>query len=45
LLLRAETPANGEFMVAAYAIVAAVLVIYAVVLFVRARGLVGEVRE
>lgn len=45
MLLRAEPPANGEFMVAAYAIVAGVLLVYAVMLFVRARGLVREVGE
>jgi len=45
MLLRAEPPANGGFMVAAYALVAVVLVVYAVTLFVRARGLVGEVKE
>lgn len=45
MLLRAEPPANGGFMVAAYALVAVVLVIYAVTLFVRARGLVRDVGE
>jgi hypothetical protein len=32
-------------MVAAYALVAVVLVVYAVTLFVRARGMVAEVKE
>jgi hypothetical protein len=45
MLLRAEPPANGGFMVAAYALVAVVLVVYAVTLFVRARGMAREVRE
>ena len=45
MLLRAEPPSNGEFMVAAYVLVALVLVVYAVTLFVRARGLVREVSE
>jgi len=45
LLLRAEPPANGGFMVAAYALVAVVLLVYAVTLFVRARGMVREVKE
>lgn len=45
MLLRAEPPANGGFMVAAYALVAVVLLVYAVTLFVRARGMVREVME
>jgi hypothetical protein len=45
MLLRAEPPANGGFMVAAYTLVAVVLVVYAVTLFLRARGLVAEVKE
>jgi hypothetical protein len=45
MLLRAEPPANGGFMVAAYALVAVVLLVYAVTLFLRARGLVREVGE
>lgn len=45
MLLRAEPPANGGFMVAAYALVAVVLLLYAVTLFVRARGMVREVKE
>ena len=44
MLLRAEPPANGGFMLAAYALVAVVLVTYAVTLFVRARTLQRDVR-
>ena len=43
MLLRVEPPANGQYMVAAYVLVAVVLVSYAVTLIVRARGLVREV--
>ena len=45
MLLRVEPPANGRYMVAAYVLVAVVLLIYAVTLVVRARGLVKEVAE
>ena len=45
MLLRGEPPANGGFMVAAYTLVAVVLVIYAVTLLVRARRMVAEVKE
>ena len=42
MLLLRETPQNGGFMVAAYALVAVVLVGYAVVLFARARRVMRE---
>jgi hypothetical protein len=45
MLLRAEPPANGGFMVAAYVLVAVVLVIYAATLVLRARALSREVQE
>jgi hypothetical protein len=45
MLLRAEPPANGGFMVAAYLLVAVVLVIYAATLVLRARALSREVQE
>jgi hypothetical protein len=45
MLLQAEPPQNGQFMVAAYTLVAVVLLVYAVTLFVRARRIVREVGE
>jgi hypothetical protein len=45
MLLQTEPPQNAQFMVAAYVLVAVVLLVYAVTLLVRARKLVSEVRE
>ena len=45
MLLQAEPPANGQYMVAAYVLVAVVLLTYAVTLLVRARELARDVME
>jgi hypothetical protein len=45
MLLQSEPPQNGQFMVAAYTLVAVVLLVYAVTLFVRARRIMAEVKE
>lgn len=45
MLPQTEPPQNAEFMVAAYALVAVVLLVYAVTLVVRARRIEAEVRE
>jgi len=44
MLLQAEPPQNAGFMLAAYTLVAVVLVVYAVTLVLRARKLVREVQ-
>jgi hypothetical protein len=44
MLLQAEPPQNAGFMLAAYMLVAVVLVVYAVTLVLRARKLVREVQ-
>ena len=45
LLLQAEPPSNGQFMVAAYVLVAVVLVVYSVTLWLRASRAEAETRQ
>ena len=45
MLLRVEPPANSQYMVAAYVLVAVVLLTYVATLLVRARGLMKDVVE
>jgi hypothetical protein len=45
MLLQTEPPQNGQFMVAAYVLVAVVLLVYSVTLVLRARRIEREVPE